>query len=225
MNLGLKLTKIHRGVKFLERDWMKEYIQLNTDLRTKGTTDFEKDFFKLMNNSVFGKTMENVRNRVDIRIVNDEKKWNKLAKKHNFKSATIFSENLVAVHMRRTSVKLKKPIYLGMSILDISKTLMYDFHYNYIKPMYGNDAELLFTDTDSLCYEITTKDFLKDISEDVHERFDTSNINKNHSSGIPTGVNKKVIGMMKSETGSKQIEEFSGRLQNTVRLQNGGRRR
>jgi hypothetical protein len=210
LSLGLKLTKTHRGVKFTESDWMKEYIQLNTDLRTKGTTDFEKDFFKLMNNSVFGKTMENVRNRVDIRIVNNEKKWNKLSKKHNFKSVTIFSENLVAVHMRRTSVKLKKPIYLGMSILDISKTLMYDLHYNYIKPMYGNDAELLFTDTDSLCYEITTEDFLKDISDDVYERFDTSNIGKNHPSGIPTGINKKVIGMMKSETGEKQIEEFVG---------------
>jgi hypothetical protein len=91
LSLGLELTKIHRGVKFTESDWMKKYIQLNTDIRTKGTTDFEKDFFKLMNNSVFGKTMENVRNRVDIRIVNDEKKWNKLSKKHNFKSVTIFS--------------------------------------------------------------------------------------------------------------------------------------
>ena len=97
-----------------------------------------------------------------------------------------------------------------MSILDISKTLMYDFHYNYIKPKYGNNAKLLFSDTDSLCYEITTEDFLKDISEDVHERFDTSNIDKGHPSGIPTGINKKVIGMMKSETGSKQIEEFVG---------------
>jgi hypothetical protein len=210
LNLGLKLTKIHRGVKFTENDWMKKYIQLNTDLRTKGTTDFEKDFFKLMNNSVFGKTMENVRNRVDIRIVNDEKKWNKLSKKHNFKSVTIFSEHLVAVRMRRTSVKLKKPIYLGMSILDISKTLMYDFHYNYIKSKYGDNAELLFTDTDSLCYEITTEDFLKDICKDVHERFDTSNIDGDHPSGIPTGISKKVIGMMKSETGSKQIEEFVG---------------
>ena len=210
LSLGLKLIKIHRGVKFLERDWMKEYIQLNTDLRTKGTTDFEKDFFKLMNNSVFGKTMENVRNRVDIRIVNDEKKWNKLAKKHNFKSVTIFSENLVAVHMRRTSVKLRKPIYLGMCILDISRTLMYDFHYNYIKPMYENDAKLLFTDTDSLCYEINTEDFFKDISGDVNERFDTSNLGKIHPSGITTGVNKKTIGMMKLETGEKQIEEFVG---------------
>ena len=210
LSLGLKLIKIHRGVKFLERDWMKEYIQLNTDLRTKGTTDFEKDFFKLMNNSVFGKTMENVRNRVDIRIVNDEKKWNKLSKKHNFKSATIFSENLVAVHMRRTFVKLRKPIYLGVCILDISKTLMYDRYYNGIKAAYGNRAELLFTDTDSLCYEATTEDFFKDSSKDVYEKFDTNNLGKNHPSGIPTGVNKKVIGMMKIETGAMQIEEFVG---------------
>ena len=210
LSLGLRLTKVHRGVKFVEKPWLKKYIQLNTDLRTKGTTDFEKDFFKLMNNSVFGKTMENVRNRVDIRLVNDEKKWNKLAQKHNFKSTTIFSENLVAVHMKRTSVKLNKPIYLGMSILDLSKTLMYDFHYEYIKPKYGENARLLFTDTDSLCYEIKTEDFFKDISNDVYEKFDTSNLGKSHPSGIPTGANKKVIGMMKLETGAKQIEEFAG---------------
>ena len=154
--------------------------------------------------------MENVRNRVDIRLVNDEKKWNKLAQKQNFKSATIFSENLVAVHMERTSVKLNKPIYLGMSILDLSKTIMYHFHYEYIKPKYGENARLLFTDTDSLCYEIKTEDFFKDISNDVHEKFDTSNLGKSHPSGIPTGVNKKVIGMMKLETGAKLIGEFVG---------------
>ncbi|CAB3991572.1 Hypothetical predicted protein, partial [Paramuricea clavata] len=210
LSQGLRLTKIHRGVKFVEEPWLEKYIQLNTDLRTKGTTDFEKDFFKLMNNSVFGKTMENVRNRVDIKLVNNEKKWNKLAQRHNYKSATIFSENLVAVHMMKTSVKLNKPIYLGMSILDISKILMYDLHYNYIKPKYGDNAELLFTDTDSLCYEIKTEDFFKDISDDVLERFDTSNLGKDHPSGIQTGVNKKVIGMMKLETGAKQIEEFVG---------------
>ena len=210
LSLGLRLTKVHRGVKFVEEPWLKKYIQLNTDLRTKGTTDFEKDFFKLMNNSVFGKTMENVRNRVDIRLVNDEKKWNKLAQKHNFKSATIFSENLVAVHMKRTSVKLNKPIYLGMSILDLSKTLMYNFHYEYIKPKCGENARLLFMDTDSLCYEIKTEDFFKDIFNDVHEKFDTNNLGKSHPSEIQTGVNKKVIGMMKLETGAKQIEEFAG---------------
>ena len=205
LSLGLKLTKIHRGIKFNEKAWLKDYIQLNTDLRTKGTTDFEKDFFKLMNNSVFGKTMENIRNRVDVRLITKESELEKLAKKPNFDRINIFAENLVAVHMRKTTIKLNKPIAicLGMSILDISKTLMYDFHYKYIKLKYGDLALLLFTDTDSLCYEIKTDDFYKDISNDVPEWFDTSNYPENHSSGILTGANK-IIGMMKDEAAGNQ---------------------
>ena len=196
---------------------------MNTALRTKATSNFEKDFFKLANNSVFGKTMENVRNRVDIKLVNDKEKFLKLASKPNYQSCTIFSEDLVAVHMKRTKLVLNKPIYLGMSILDISKNLMYDFHYNYIKPKYGdatrrgaNKAKLLFTDTDSLCYEIKTEDVYKDISPDVHRLFDTSNYPKDHTdrnghkSCIPTGVNKKVLGLFKDETGGKQMVEFIG---------------
>ena len=140
LDLGLKLIKIHRGVKFNEKAWLKDYIQLNTNLRTKGTTEFEKDFFKLMNNSVFGKTMENIRNRIDVRLVTDEKELEKLVKKPNFDRINIFTEDLVAVHMKKTTIKLHKPIYLGMSILDLSKTLMYDFHYNFIKPKYGNNG-------------------------------------------------------------------------------------
>ena len=210
LNLGLTLTKIHRGVKFNERAWLKEYIQLNTDLRTKGKTDFEKDFFKLMNNAVFGKTMENIRNRVDVRLVTKEQQLGKLVKKPNFDRINIFTENLVAVHMKKTTINLNKPIYLGMSILELSKTLMYNFHYNYIKKRYGKNANLLFTDTDSLCYEIITQDFYKDIAPDVHNKFDTSNFDKDHPSGIEVGVNKKVIGMFKDETGGKQIEEFVG---------------
>ena len=210
LDLGLKLTKIHRGVKFNERAWLKDYIQLNTDLRTKGTTEFEKDFFKLMNNSVFGKTMENIRNRIDVRLVTEEKELEKLVKKPNFDRINTFTKDLVAVHMKKATIKLHKPIYLGMSILDLSKTLMYEFHYDYIKPKYGNNASLLFTDTDSLCYDIKTQNFYKDISNDVTKRFNTSNYNENHPSGIPTGMNKKVIGMMKDEAGGKQIIEFVG---------------
>ena len=112
--------------------------------------------------------------------------------------------------MRKTTIKLQKPIYLGMSILDLSKTLMYEFHYNYIKPKYGNNASLLFTDTDSLCYEIKTQDFYKGISSDVTERFDTSAYPENHPSGIPTGKNKKVLGMMKDEVAGQVITEFVG---------------
>ena len=112
--------------------------------------------------------------------------------------------------MKKTSLIFNKPVYLGMCILDLSKTIMYDFHYNYIKEKYGNKAKLLFTDTDSLMYEIETGDFYKDISEDVKVRFDTSDYPPNHPSGIPTGCNKKVLGVFKDEAAGKIMEEFVG---------------
>ena len=210
LELGLKVKKIHRGIKFREEPWMRSYIELNTSLRTKGKNDFEKDFFKLMNNSVFGKTMENIRNRVDVKLVNNRGAAEKLSAKPNFEKATIFDEGLVAIHMKRTKLKFNKPVYCGMAILDLSKSLMYDFHYGYILPKYGKNQKLLFTDTDSLCYEIETKDFYKDISGDVEKGFDTSNFPKDHPSGIPVGKNKKVPGMMKDEAGGRIIEEFIG---------------
>ena len=208
LSLGLKLVKIHRGIKFEER--LKKYIDLNTILRTKAKNEFEKDFFKLMNNSVFGKTMENIRNRVDIKLVTDEEKAEKLSAKPNFKHCNIFSKDLIAIHMNKISLEFDKPVYLGMCILDLSKTLMYDFHYDYIKKKYGDNAKLLFTDTDSLMYEIKTEDFYKDISGDVKDRFDTSDYPPNHPSGIPIGVNKKVLGMFKDEVAGRCIEEFVG---------------
>ena len=211
LKAGIKLTKMHKGIKFVESDWMKPYIELNTNLRSKAKNNFEKDFFKLMNNSVFGKTMENIRNRVDVKLVNTEEKLRKLVAKPNLKGPPkIFSENLVSVHMKKTSLTMNKPIYLGMCILELSKTIMYDFHYQYIKPKYGKKAKLLFTDTDSLMYEIETEDFYKDISGDVKDRFDTSDYPENHPSGIPTGINKKVLGKMKDEAAGKTIKEFVG---------------
>ena len=204
------MKKIHRGIKFREEPWMKSYIELNTRLRTEAKNDFEKDFFKLMNNPVFGKTMENIRNRVDVKLVNDRKKAEKLAAKPNFKHCMIFDENLVAIHMKKTKLVFNKPVYCGMAILDLSKTLIYDFHYGYILPKYGKNQKLLFTDTDSLCYEIETEDFYEDISNDVEKGFDTGNFPKDHPSGIPVGKNKKIPGLMKDEAGGKIIEEFVG---------------
>ena len=209
LSLGLKLKWIHRGIKFREKPWMKSYIELNTDLRTKGKNDFEKDFFKLMNNSVFGKTMENIRNRVDVRLVGNREKAQKLIAKPNLKHWICFDENLIGIHLKRIKLVFNKPVYCGMSILDLSKTMIYDFHYNYIIPKFGKKQKLLFTDTDSLCYEIETEDFFADIAGDVKELFDTSNFDKNHPSGIQ-GKNKKVPGMMKDEAGGKIIEEFVG---------------
>jgi len=173
-SLGLKVSRVHRGIKFKESDWLKKYIDLNTSLRTKASKDFVKDFYKLMNNSVFGKTMENIENRVNVRLVTNERDAIKLASKPNYDSRTIFDENLIAMHVKRTKIVYNKPVYLGMCILDLSKTLMYDFLYNYINHRYGNRAKLLFTDTDSLCYEIKTDDFYADIADDIESRFDTS---------------------------------------------------
>ena len=210
LKAGLKLKKIHRGIKFIESAWLKPYIDKNTNLRTQAKNNFEKDFFKLMNNSVFGKTMENIRNRVNVKLVNTEERLKKLSANPNYKSCKIFNENLISVHMKKTSLTMNKPVYLGMCILDLSKTIMYDFHYQYIKPKYGTKAKLLFTDTDSLMYEIETEDFYKDISKDVKDRFDTSDYPENHPSGIPTGINKKVLGMFKDEAAGKRIKEFVG---------------
>src|SRR6218665_267233 len=208
-NLGLKIVKIQRGIIFQESAWLKKYTHLNTDLRTRATNDFEKEFFKTMNNSVFGKSMEAIENRVDIKLVTEEKEATKLVAKTSHDRLTIFDENLIAV--KRTKLVYNKPTHLGMRTLDLSKTLMYDFHYDNIKNKYDEgEAKLLFTDTDSLAYEIKIDDFYADIARDIQERFDTSEYPKDHPAGIKTGVSKKVIGIFKDEAAGKQIEEFVG---------------
>ena len=142
--------------------------------------------------------------------MDDRKLALKLTSKPNFDRVTIFDEHLVAVHMKKTEVYFNKPIYVGQAILDLSKTLTFVFHYNFIKKKYGNKAELLFTDTDSLMHLIPTDDFYSDIKHDIRKKFDTSENPENHPSGIKTGVNKKVIGKFKDEVGGKQISHFVG---------------
>ena len=207
---GMILKKVHRGIKFYQSPWMEPYIRKNTDLRKLANNAFEKDFFKLMNNSVFGKTIENIRKRHNVILVDNRELANKLPSKPNFERVTIFDENLIACHMKKTEVYFNKPIYVGQAILDISKTLMFDFHYNCIRKKYGDKAELLFTDTDSLMYLIQTEDFYKDINKDIKKKFDTSDYPEKHPSGIKTGINKKVIGKFKDEAAGKQITHFVG---------------
>ena len=208
--MGLELKAVHRAISFEQSPWMEPYIRKNTELRKLTDNSFEKDFFKLMNNSVFGKTIENIRKRQNIFLVDNRKTALNLSKRPNFERVTIFDKNLIAVHMKKTEIYFNKPVYVGQAILDLSKTLMFDFHYNYIKPKYGSKAELLFTDTDSLMYQIKTEDFYKDISADIKTKFDTSDYPKDHPSGILTGENKKVIGMFKDEVAGKQITHFIG---------------
>ena len=159
-----------------------------------------------MNNSVFGKTMENIRKHRDIKLVTINKKRNKVVSEPNYHTINYISEDLSIIEMNKTKVKMNKPIYLGLSILEISKILMYEFWYDYMKPKYGNNVKLCYMDTDSFIMNIKTEDFYKDIANDVEKRFDTSNNEVNKP--LPTGKNKKVIGLMKDELGGKIIMEF-----------------
>ena len=122
-----------------------------------------------MNNSVFGKAMKNVRQHRDIKLVTTDEKRNKLSSETNYHTPKHFSENLLAIEMKKTKVKMNKPIYLGMSILDISKTLMYELWYDYLKPKYGDKVKQCYTDTDSFIVHIITEIFLEDISNDVEK--------------------------------------------------------
>ena len=196
LDLGLKVTKVHKVLEFNESPWLKRYIDFNTEKRKTAKSDFEKDFFKLMNISVFGKTIENLRKRVNVTLITEPEKLLKHCSKPTYVSSKIFNENLVAIHKIKKSLMLNRPTYVGMCILDISKILMYDFHYNYIKEKYGNNARLLFTDTDSLTYDIKTDDLYKDFWAD-EDKFDFSNYEK--TSDFYDTKNKKVIGKMKPQ--------------------------
>ena len=189
LNHGLKLEKIHRVTKINQEAWLKPYIDMNTELRIEAKHDFEKDLFKLMNNSVFGKTMENIRKHRDIKLVTTDKKRSKLVSEPNYHTINLISEDLSIIEMKKTKVRMNKPIYLGLSILEISKTLMYEFWYDYMKPKYANNVKLCYMDTDSFIINIKTNDFYKDISNDVENRFDTSSYEVNRP--LPTGKNKK----------------------------------
>ena len=205
LNHGLKFKKIHRIIEFNQKAWLKLYITMNMELRKLAKDDFEKDLFKLMNNAVFRKTMENIRKHRDIKLVTTDKKRNKLVSEPNYHTMNYISEDLSIIKMNKMKVKMNKSIYLGLSILDISKILMYEFWYDYMKPKYGNDVKLCYMDTDSFIMSIKRNDFYKDIANDVEKRSDTSNYEVNRP--LPTGKNKKVIGLMKDELGGKIIME------------------
>ena len=214
LSLGLKLKKVHRILQFKQQPWLKPYIEKNTVLRAAATNGFEKDFFKLMNNSVFGKTMEDVRRRVDIKLITEPSKFIKHASKVTYKRSVTFTNNeeqeeyLVGLEAQRTNVKLNKPIYTGFTVLELSKLHMYDFHYEHMMKTYGpQKAKLLFTDTDSLTYLIEADDVYQDMKEN-QDLYDTSDYPKEHF--LHSNTNKKVIGKFKDEVNGVPVSEFVG---------------
>ena len=198
LNHGLKLKKIHRIIEFNQEAWLKPYIDMNNELR--------KAAKKFMNNSVFGKTMENIRKHRDIKLVTADKKRSTLVSEPNYHTINLISEDLSIIEMKKTKAKMNKPIYLGLSILEISKILMCEFWYDYIKPKYNDNVKLCYMDKDSFIMNIKTNDFYEDIANDVENRFDTSNYEVNKP--LPMGKNKKIISLMKDELGGKIITEF-----------------
>lgn len=210
---GLILTKIHRVLTFRQSPWLRKYIELNTNLRNQATNEFEKDFYKLMNNAVFGKTMENVDKRVDVKLLTH---WENIGRKLGanayvakpyYKNKSIFSNNFVAIQLNKRHVRYSKPIFVGFSILDVSKTCMYDFYYGHIKQKYGDKALLLYTDTDSLILSIETENFYDDMKNNI-DLYDTSNYKPGNMHGIP--VTASVLGRMKDEYKGKVPSEMIG---------------
>ena len=171
---------------------------MNTKLRTEAKKDFEKDFFNLMNNC-FWKIMENLRKHRDIKRVTMDSRRNQLVSKPNYHTRKWFSEGLLAIKIKKIKAKMNKPLYLGFPILEISKTLMYEFWYDYIKSKYQENAKLCYMDRDSFIIHIKTENVYEDIANDAEKRFDTSNYEVSRK--LLTGKNKKVIGLMKDKSG------------------------
>ena len=209
LNHGLKLIRVHSVISFRQEAWLKPYIDSNAELRKSAKNEFEKDFYKLKVNSTYGKTVQNDRQHGDIKLVTTEYKRNKLASEPNYHSTKCISKHLLVMEMKKTEVKVNKPIYLGQAVLDLSKTLMFEFWYDYLKPMYGDKIRLCYTDTDSFIMHIKTGDFYKDISADVDKWFDTSdNFDKNDNRPLEIGKSKKVLGKFKDEIGGKIMTKF-----------------
>ena len=211
LKLGMTLKKIHGILEFDEKPWMESFIRMNTKLRKTAKSTFEKDFFKLMNNSVFGKTMENLRKRVDIKLVktdgSENERLRKIIAKPNFNRRVKFSDELSAIYVNKTKLTLNKPIYVGFSVLDLSKHHMYDWYYNTLKKKYGENCTLLYTDTDSLLVDIKTKDVYSDMTE-MKDEYDFSD--NPRDSPLYDDTNKKVLGKFKDECAGVPIAEYIG---------------
>ena len=203
--LRMKLIKISKILKFKQCNWMKKYIDFNNEKRKNATNDFEKDFFKLRINSVYGKTMENLRKRINVRLVNNEKGFLKYTSKPVYVTHKLFDKGYAAIHEIKPVLMLNKPIYVGFTVLEFSKRMMYGFHYNFIKKNFN--AELLFIDTDSLTYEIKSENVYEDFFK-WKELFNVSNYSK--GSKFFDNANKKVMGKMKDEYGGVIIDQFIG---------------
>ena len=207
LSLGLKLVKIHKILRFRQSRWMKTYIEFNTKLREKAKDKFETDLFKLLNNAIYGKSCENVRNYLNVKLVLSQFQAKTYLKRPLFDDFQIIDKNKAIIKMRKAIVKLNRPIILGFTILETSKCLMYQFFYEVFKVMYGENVRLLYTDTDALILEITTKNLFDDFVK-IENLLDLSNYDE--SDRLFSDRNKKRLGHLKDESEGRIITEFIG---------------
>ena len=208
VSLGLRVKKIHAGIIFKQGPIMKSYVDFNSEKRAQATNKFDTDFYKLLSNSLYGKTIENPEKRSKVKLCSESSTYENYVGKPNFKNAKRINSKLVGVEMKYSSIKINKPFYIGMSILDLSKWHMYNFHYNVMKAIFGDRVHLLYTDTDSFIYEISSADVYEELRPHARDYFDFSNYPENHM--LKNSCNKKVPGKFKDESASKCITEFVG---------------
>ena len=209
LKMGMKLKKIHQGIRFTQKPWLKSYIEMNSEKRALAKNDFEKDYYKLKNNALYGKTMENMRKRIDYKLVNDEQEFERLASHPLYIQHDVFSKDLVGVHMFKSSVLLDRPQFVGQAVLDYSKLTMYEFFYHTIRtcPVIQK-ARVCGGDTDSFFLALETEPNIKlnDIYQALSDVFDSSNYPKDHE--LYSTKNKARLGCFKDETAGHHIEEF-----------------
>jgi hypothetical protein len=205
-NLGVKITKVHRVVSFEQSNWLEPYIDYNTNKRKYAKTEFEKDFFKLMNNSVFGKTMENVKNRMSLHLTINDKNAVNWFSKPTLKGAKEI-DGLYLIETYAEEIVMDKPIYVGTSILDLSKVCMMDFHYNVIETSFHNKYNFIYGDTDSLVYNI----YHDDIYDWIKNNKEHLDLSDSQRPDLKDNTNKKVLGKFKDEMNSLPIKEWIGK--------------
>ena len=208
VSLGIRVKKIHAGIIFKQGPIMKSYVDFNSEKRAQATNKFDTDFYKLLSNSLYGKTIENPEKQSKVKLCSESSMYENYVGKPNFKNAKRINSKLMGVEMKYSSIKINKPFNIGMSILDLSKWHMYNFHYNVMKAIFGDRVHLLYTDTDSFIYEISSADVYEELRPHARDYFDFSNYPENHM--LKNSCNKKVPGKCKDESASKCITEFVG---------------
>ena len=208
IRLGMKLVTLHAGLIFDQAPFIKSYVKMNSDRRSRATNSFDVSFYKLLTNSLYGKMMENPEKRTRLKLCNSKRDLIRCTSKFNYKRTKRINKHLVGVEMKHPQVLLNKPYYVGMSILDLAKYHMFDFHYNVMKPIFGSRLHLLYTDTDSLIYEVQSEDVLHELASAAREHFDFSNLSPDHI--LKNDKNKRVPGTFKDECAGRIIAEFIG---------------